>query len=141
MSVIFVDKLDREWTLAVDYHAMRRIAGETGVDFLTEPPVEALAKVCQSVETMVDAVFAVARPQALRRDIGAYEFAEGFDGQAILRARDALMEGIVGFFPQADQAMLRSAIEMGRAMETMSRAQSKRVCSALQDALGSTPGP
>ncbi len=55
----------------------------------------------------VDILYAVIKPQLDELGIDDVAFGESLDGESVERATEALLEGLVDFFPGARKAMLQ----------------------------------
>jgi len=114
----FTDTLGRDWNICVNVGTVRRAKDETGIDILAlmdfpkkdgeQTPLQVLTADPMKV---VGVVAAICEGQLKERGIDAVAFAEAFTGETLEKATDALLEGVVDFFPQPRRNYMRSIKE------------------------------
>jgi len=133
----FKDKNDNEWNLSMttgDLTAVRQATGvKLGEALRSESAlVEALFT---EPETFVRVLWVICEKQAAAKNVTPEQFGYGFDGPAIERATQALLESIADFFPRSAMAQAikrrlpemltsldkRAVQEMDKAMDTISK--------------------
>jgi hypothetical protein len=116
----FKDNEGREWLVSVDVAAIKRCRELLEEDLLDVQQV--LERLMIDPILLCDVVFVVCKPQADERGISDEQFARAMGGEAIARAKRALVEDLVDFFPdQADRENLRAAVEKYNQMATRAR--------------------
>jgi len=117
----FVDKNAVKWDAAITVGAAKRIKALTGFDVMAvaEKESQSLTLLHQDPLTLVDVLYAACKPQADDKGITDVQFGESFDGEAIEKAADALVEGIINFFPPRRRGPLRKAMDKMRQMEDL----------------------
>lgn len=99
----FCDTDGRTWAVEINVDAIRRVRGALGIDLLTvlDNGGELLARLHDDPVTLVDVLYVVCRPEADRRGVTDEEFGRSMSGDALLQGSEALMQGLVDFFPDA----------------------------------------
>lgn len=114
----FTDNRGRTWDVALNVTALKRVRDLCAFDLLKiVEDAGVIARLIDDPVLLVDVIYAICRPQAETRDISDEAFGESMAGDAIERATEALLEEIVGFFPEAKRGPLRKAISTMRALE------------------------
>lgn len=125
----FVDNKGRAWTVSVTTLAAKRVRQVLGVDLMdvidaSKGLLEALHRDPVSI---ADVVYAVCQPQAERLGVSQDEFLDAIGGDAILHARDALLDGLADFFPAPPvREALRRIIALTRRQEEAATAEAAR---------------
>jgi len=105
----FTDDKGRVWRVAIDVGAAKRVKARTDADLLKAIEDGGLLRqLGEDPVLLVDVLYALCLPQAERDGIDEDAFVEGLVGDAIESAADALVEGLVDFFPQRRAALLRA---------------------------------
>ena len=115
----FQDNQGRKWDLAINVDAVKRVRDLTEVDLLTAIDGRLLQRLSDDPVMLCDVLFAVCKPQADAAGVSDEQFGQGLAGDAIDAATVALLEELVGFFPQRRRAVLTKAIEKLRKLEGM----------------------
>jgi len=106
----FQDNAGRTWTVAVSVDAVKRVR-----DLLKEDLLDierTLPRLLLDPILLCDVVYCVCKPQADAEKITDVDFARAMAGESIARAKAALVEELVDFFPEPSQRQtLRLAIE------------------------------
>lgn len=111
----FEDKLGREWRLELDMASADQVEQDVGVDLLKWVADPAGAADNRTVFKIVGSLVA---DQIVGRDLTLREFAAGFDGPALERAGEALMESLL-FFSQPQRVARAMLPKMRREVETI----------------------
>lgn len=105
----FSDNAGRTWTIAVTVDAVKRVRDLLGEDLLDVKQI--LERLMIDPILLCDVVYCVCKPQADSEGISDEEFARAMAGDVIAHAKRALLEDLVGFFPDAsDRENLKAAI-------------------------------
>lgn len=106
----FQDSAGRTWTIAVTVDAVKRVR-----DLLKEDLLDierTLPRLLVDPILLCDVAYCVCKPQADTEKVSDVNFARAMAGDVIARAKTALVEELVGFFPEPSQReTLRLAIE------------------------------
>lgn len=106
----FQDSAGRTWTIAVTVDAVKRVR-----DLLKEDLLDierTLPRLLIDPILLCDVVYCVCKPQADAEKVSDVDFARAMAGDVIARAKAALVEELVDFFPEPSQReTLRLAIE------------------------------
>lgn len=113
----FKDSEGREWRVAVTVTAVKRVRDIAGVDLLGVADGKLLEDLINDPVKLVDTVYALCEPQAQERGVSDAQFGEAMAGEAIDAATEALLEGLVGFFPNPKRRALRAAMDKLAAMQ------------------------
>ena len=95
----FQDNAGRTWTVAVNVDAVKRVRDLLGEDLLDIENV--LKRLLIDPILLCDVVYCVCKPQADAEQVSDVEFARAMAGDAIARAKTALVEELVNFSPEA----------------------------------------
>lgn len=149
----FTDTLSRRWDVDVNVGAVKRVRSMCGVNIydVMDTSKESLAeRISTDPVLLVDVLYALCAPQAEKRGIPADRFAEGFQGDVLDEAADALLEGIAFFFPAAKRKLMLAALKeireekarMEEQVDTLVRQGLPAAASGLPTPSGSsTPAP
>lgn len=127
LSSAFRDAAGRLWTLRVDVECLRRVRAMTGVDLLElvgagtqaqKSIGSAIAALVDDPVLLVDVLYVVCKPEADARGVSDEDFGRAMAGDAIGQAVEALLAGVIDFFPSAAQRarLRRMAATMLRMM-------------------------
>lgn len=99
----FRDNEGRRWDVAVTVATVKRVRSLCDVDLMgiVDSDGELLERLFSDPVLLVDVLYAVCQPQAEDRGVTDVAFGESLAGDAVAAATDALLEGIVDFFPHA----------------------------------------
>ena len=95
----FKDNAGRDWTLAVNTAAIKRIRAALDVDLMGVVEGELLRRLYADPVLLVDVIYVACRPEADKVGVTDEQFGEAMAGDAIDAATAALVEEIVDFFP------------------------------------------
>jgi len=106
----FVDIENRTWNVAVNVASIKRVKELLGEDLLDWQPI--LERLLIDPILLVDVIYVICKPQADVLELTDEQFAEAMAGDTIARAKQALVEGLIDFFPDAkDRENARIAIQ------------------------------
>jgi len=149
----FTDNAGRTWTVALNVDALKRVRSLCDVDLMqvVSDGGKLLDRLMADPVLLCDVVFAVCKEEAETKGISDVDFGKGMAGDPIEHATQALLEELVGFFPNRTQRDV-----LGKVLEKMRRyaamagqlAMAKvddpeldeRMRKAIEEALGSTAG-
>ncbi len=119
---VFKDTTGREWTVAVNVSAVKRVRDLLGIDLMDALGGSLVSKLISDHVLLVNIVYAVCKPQTDAAGITDEEFGERMAGDAIDDATDALLDELVSFSPNPrDRAALGKVLEKTR--EVMNKAR------------------
>jgi len=95
----FKDNSGRDWSIAVNTSAIKRIRAELDVDLMDVVEGDLLRRLYADPILLVDVIYVACKPQADEAGVTDEQFGEAMAGDAIDRATAALVEELVDFFP------------------------------------------
>lgn len=103
----------KRYTVSVTYGTIKRVTDETGV-LLTDLFVNegAIAALFGQDARFVEVLVSLVRPQLAGTEA---EFLDTIDGAVIEQAADALLEGVVDFFPEPRKGLFAKVLAKSRA--------------------------
>ena len=112
------DKNGREWQVSVDVNAVKRVRSLCGVNIAD---LNDIAKIDADDCLLVDVLYAILKPEADKASLTDEQFGEALgSGDALMRAAEALMEGISDFFRSPQQRnLLKAMMEKAKAARPM----------------------
>ncbi len=107
----FKDSQGREWNLAINVDAVKRVRSLLDVDLLEVTDGKLLERIASDEVLMVDLVYVLVKPEADAKGVTDEEFGRAMAGDAIDAAYTAFMEELTSFFrnPQR-RALLKKAL-------------------------------
>lgn len=105
-ATTFTDSMGQTWDCRIDWASMRRVRS-AGFDLGNIE--EMLAQFYSVSVTLVDVLWAVCELQAKSHGITQEQFEERIQGETIAAAADALVAGVVDFFPDRRKKLLTAA--------------------------------
>ena len=150
----FKDNQGREWNLAINVDAVKRVRSLLDVNLLDVTDGKLLERIASDEVLMVDLVYALLKPEADSRDISDEDFGRAMAGDAIDRAYEAFLEELTDFFRNpARRELLKKALKKLGDLEAkvlavaQERLESGELEAKLEEALrtsgsssGSSPG-
>lgn len=120
----FTDNAGRDWQVAVDVAAVKRVRGMCdGLDLITAIEGTLFHQLSADPVLLVDVLYAVCKPQADERGVTDQQFGAAMAGDAIDKATDALLEEICDFFRSGRRTVLKTGLQKLRAAETLAMSQ------------------
>ena len=113
----FTDTTGRQWTIAVNIHAIKRVRALIGVDLLTVVEGSLFTKLVDDPIFLCDLIYALVKPEADAQQVSDEAFGQAMAGDAIEHATVALLEELVGFFHGAKRRMLEKALRKIKTLE------------------------
>ena len=114
----FKDNADRDWQLAINVTAIKRVKDLLDVDLLEVTGVELLGRLAADPVLLCDVIYCVCKPQADAQGVSDEDFGRAMGGDAIDTATTALLEELVDFFPSRRRELLRTALGKLRGLES-----------------------
>lgn len=114
----FTDNTGRTWSLTINVDAIKRVRGLLDVDLMQAIDGKLLERLVTDPVLLCDVVYALCKPEADAKSITDEQFGQSMAGDAIDAATTALLEELVGFFPQAKRQVLRKALDKLKVLET-----------------------
>lgn len=106
----FKDNAGRNWTIAVNVDAIRRVRGLVSVDLLKAIEGTLVEQFVDDPVLLCDVLFALIKPDADAQQISDADFGRALSGDALDHAVTALLEDLVDFFPQGKRRLYQKAI-------------------------------
>ncbi len=97
----FKDNASRDWSLAVNVTAIKRVRDTLEVDLMDVVEGDLLQRLYADPVLLVDVVYVLVKPQAEAAKVTDEQFGEAMGGDAIELATAALIDEIVDFFPNS----------------------------------------
>ena len=141
----FTDTTGRVWTIAITVDTVRRVRNTTNVDLLDVAGGTLIERLVSDPVLLCDVLFAVIRPEAEAKQVSDGDFGRALAGDVIDAATNALLEGLVGFFPSPKRRVLTKALEKLNAWqrEALAAAEAKldspELAAAVQAAFAAPP--
>jgi len=109
----FNDKDGQEWLIEITVGTVREVKKLTKLDLmeLASERSNTLAMLYEDAETLVNVLYVICKSQAEERGISDEDFGCMFSGAAVQEATEALIEGLIDFFPPRRREVLRKAID------------------------------
>ncbi|MCX7804797.1 MAG: hypothetical protein N3A38_06355 [Planctomycetota bacterium] len=95
----FRDNAGREWTVAVDIAAVKRVRDLMKLDLVGKDAASAFERLISDPVTLCDVLYAICKPQADGAGVTDEDFGRAMAGDAIERAARALLEELADFTP------------------------------------------
>lgn len=118
---MFRDGKGRSWTFQLTINDVKRVKQKLDIDLMTLPDFKSglLEKITSDVVLMVDLAYVLLMPQAEQQQVSDEDFGTSITSADILAdLRDAMLEGIVDFFPMAAKAALKKVITTAQQAES-----------------------
>jgi hypothetical protein len=100
------DSEGRFWSTEITPNDNRRVIKLVGVDLFDAFDGQLLTRLSRDPMCLVDTLYAVCKPEADDRNLTAEQFAELLVGDAIEEAAEALVQGLLRFFPRDQRTVL-----------------------------------
>lgn len=127
----FKDATGRDWVIAVNVDAVKRLRGsELKIDLLAviEPKDDLLRRLADDPVLLCDVLYVLCAEEAKTRGVSDEDFGRGLAGEAIDRATAALLEEIADFFRDGRRLTLRKVLaKMGEAEAAAGRMAAERI--------------
>lgn len=109
----FKDKCDREWLFEINTNSLKRVLKATGQD-LANNAAKIIDRLADDPITLVDVLWVLCKPQADKNGVSEEQFADALVGDAIDHATDALVDGLIDFFPRSRRLLLRQLADKAK---------------------------
>jgi len=126
----FRDCANREWAVALNVAAVKRVRDLCNVDLMAVVSDEGktLGALIDDPVLLADVIFAICRPQAQEKNITDEDFGTTLAGDPIDHATQALLEELADFFPGKRRALLRKVVaKINRYMSESARISEERL--------------
>jgi len=113
----FADANNRIWYVAINVTAVRRVRAAVQVDLcsLGDNGFAELGKLLGDPVTLCNVLYVLCRDDAEQRNVSDEEFGRALFGDVIFAAREAFVEELIDFFPDArTRAALRKVMEKSK---------------------------
>jgi hypothetical protein len=134
----FKDAAGRDWHVAINVAAVKRVKAARDIDLVAavDPEARLLERLAGDPILLVDVLYVLCQPQAQAQNVSDEQFGEALWGESLDRAIDAFLEALTDFFPQARRGVLRDLLAKWRALETKAaQAATTRINGDLGDRL------
>jgi hypothetical protein len=106
----FKDNAGRTWTVAVDVSSIKRVRSLLDVNLLEVLDGRLIERLAGDPVLLCDVLYALVKPEADAKGISDEDFGRAMAGDAVEHATTALLEELVGFFPQGKRRLLQKAL-------------------------------
>src|SRR5687767_1850112 len=113
----FQDNAGRTWTVQVNVDAIKRVRDLAKVDLLEVVEGKLIERLVSDPILLCDVLYCVCKVEADAQGISDGDFGRAMGGDAIDGATAALLEELVGFFPQGRRKVLAKALAKLRNLE------------------------
>lgn len=113
----FNDNAARSWTVQINVDAIKRVRDLAQVNLLEVVEGKLLERLIGDPVLLCDVIYCLCKPEADGKSISDEDFGRAMGGDAIDGATTALLEELVGFFPQAKRRVLAKALAKLRNLE------------------------
>jgi len=111
----FKDNAGRLWQVEITTDTVKRVHGLLGVHLAIETlSGDLMDRLVDDPVLLCDVLYAVCKPQADEAGVSDEEFGRAMAGDVIAQATDALLEELVGFFPQGRREVVAQALAKSR---------------------------
>src|SRR5262245_29421790 len=113
----FNDNAGRNWTVAINVAAVKRVRGLVGVDVykLVDDGFKPMAALLSDPVQLVDVLYCLCKEEADARKVSDEDFGRALGGDAIHHAAEAFVEELIDFFPNAQaRAGLKRVVAAGK---------------------------
>ena len=118
----FTDTEGRKWAIEITVADVKRIRTLCDVDLMEAVEGKLLDRLASDPVLLVDVIFAAVKPQADAREVSDESFGQGMAGDVLEHASVALIEGIIGFFPNPrDRATMTKVYKTTQSMMEKAR--------------------
>lgn len=114
----FIDEAKRTWTIKINVVVLKRIRELAKIDLLGEQDGRSMVELIAEDPVMLgETLYAICKPQADERDMTDDDFCEVLIGDTLEVASNALIEGIIDFFPKRRGTILSAVHEKTKALQ------------------------
>lgn len=108
----FKDNNGKTWTVSINSYGIKRVRDLLDIDLLEVIEGKIIDKLIADPVLLCDVVYCVCKPQADKDGVTDEEFGMAMAGDAIDNALKAVLEELVGFFPNPrDRAIVKQLID------------------------------
>lgn len=118
----FKDTEGREWIVAVNVDAIKRVRTLVDVDLLGAADGSLFRRLAGDPIVLVDVLFALCKPDADTRQVTDEQFGQAMGGDALDDATHALTAALVAFFPRSQRKLLGKIVAMADQIQTKRQA-------------------
>jgi len=123
---VFKDTAGREWQVAINVAAVKRVRSLIDVDLMGILDGTLLEKLISDPVLLCDVVYCLVKPEADAKSVSDEDFGKAMGGDALEHATQALLEELADFFPQQKRALLHKALVKLKALEEKALAAAER---------------
>jgi len=119
---LFTDRQGRDWEVEITVATVKRVQDllKYSLYGLLQDEARPLGDLVADPVRLVDTLYVVCRPQAVRLQVSDEDFGRLFAGDVLERATDAFLAELVDFFPQARaRGALAQILDKGRKLQTI----------------------
>ena len=121
----FTDNADRTWTVSINVNTIKRVRDVLGIDLLSiagggeengkDPPL--LYRLSDDPVLLVNVLYVVCEPQCTKLGVSDEDFGASLGGDSIETAVNALLDGLIDFFPSGRRRLLATALAKTRELQ------------------------
>lgn len=125
----FKDCEGREWGIAINVSAVKRVKDALQLDLLDVADGKLLAELSDDPMLLCNVLFVLCEKQCEANGVSDEQFGEGLAGDSIADATKALMEELVDFFPPGRREILSHALAKVQQAQTMALKRAEKCMS------------
>jgi len=120
MGTVFTDTEGRKWTVTLNVAALARVKSLCAVNLLSvvEPESKLLQELSTDPVQLCNVLYAIVKPEADGRAVTDAAFGAALGGDALAEATEALIQGVIDFFPKARRSLFQKAFDRAKVIQT-----------------------
>ena len=134
----FKDSKGREWLAPVSVVAIERAKETSGVNICDVSRGELYDRLYFDCHLVARILLGLCKPQLVDRSVSDQEFLGAVEGEAIESGRQAILQGLLDFFPRRLQKKVQAMIDLEKTLEA---GNEKRMAAFLSSVTSSQASP
>ena len=110
MGQSFTDTAGRDWTVAINVNAVKRVKAALSIDLLEAIKGPLIEDFVENPVLLCDTLFVLCQEQADAKGVDSEAFGKAMGGDALDHAVAAFLEALVGFSPGPRRALLTKTL-------------------------------
>lgn len=127
---VWTDNTGRSWSIVIDPVSLKRVKDLAGVNLVADlVDAKLFSNLATDPVLLCAVLYALCKPQADAANVTPEQFGHALTGDAVGAATDALLEGLIDFFPNPRRRMVlrKSLVKMHEIDELELRLADERV--------------
>ncbi len=113
----FTDTENRQWEIAINVTAIKRVKGTLELDLLKAVEGDLFVRLANDPCLLCDLLFVLCQEQAKEQGVTDEQFGAALGGDALDAATTALLEELVDFFPKGKRGALKKILDKVKQLE------------------------